>query len=89
MALAAEVPHIVHVDRECCPVTERRRDSPDEDDRTDTSQSCVERFGHGEVADNDFDVRWQRRRRLGAMREGPDRHRRVYGRSTTRRPTGS
>jgi hypothetical protein len=39
---------------------------------------CFERFGHGEVAGNDFDVRWQRRRRLGAMREGADRHARVY-----------
>ncbi len=50
---------------------------PDEEDGTDTSQSCVERLGHGEVAGDDFDVRWQRRRRLGAMREGADRHARV------------
>ena len=49
-----------------------------EEDGTDTSQYCVERSGHGEVAGDDFDVRWQRRRRLGAMREGADRHARVY-----------
>src|ERR1700716_1441701 len=44
----------------------------------DPSQSCVERFRHGEVAGDDFDVRRQRRRRLGAMGEGADRHARVY-----------
>jgi hypothetical protein len=42
------------------------------------TQSCVERFRHGEVAGDDFDVRRQRRRRLGAMREGADGHARVY-----------
>jgi hypothetical protein len=46
--------------------------------RTDTLQSYVERFGHSEVARDDFDIRRQRRRRLGAMREGADRHARVY-----------
>jgi len=51
---------------------------PDEEDGTGTSQSRVERFGHGEVAGDDFDVRWQRRRRLGATREGADRHARVH-----------
>jgi len=56
----------------------RRRGGPDEEDGTGTSQSGVERFGHGEVAGDDFDVRWQRRRRLGAAREGADRHARVY-----------
>ena len=56
----------------------RSRGGPDEEDGTDTPQRCVERFGHGEVAGDDFDVRWQRRRRLGAMREGTDRHARVY-----------
>jgi hypothetical protein len=56
----------------------RRRGGPGEEDGTDTAQSCVERLGHGEVAGDDFDVRWQRRRGLGAMREGADRHARVY-----------
>ena len=56
----------------------RRRGGPNEEDGTDTSQCCVERSGLGEVAGDDFDVRWQRRRRLGAMREGANRHARVY-----------
>ena len=56
----------------------RRRGGPDEEDRTDTTQSCVERLGHGEVAGDDLDARRQRRRRLGAMREGADRHARVH-----------
>jgi hypothetical protein len=55
----------------------RRRGGPDEEDGTDTAQSRVERFRHGEVAENDFDVPRQHRRRLGAMREGADRHARV------------
>ena len=56
----------------------RRRDGPDQEDGTDTPQRGVERPGHGEVAGDDLDVRWQRRRRLRAMREGADRHARVY-----------
>jgi len=52
----------------------RRRGGPDEEDGTDTSQSCVERSRHGEIAGDDFDVRGQCRRGLGAMREGTDRH---------------
>ena len=54
----------------------RRRGGPDEEDGTGTSQSCVERSGRGQVAGDDFNVRWQVRR--GAMREGTDRHARVY-----------
>lgn len=40
------------------------------------AKSCAWRFGHGEVDGDDLDVRWQRR--LGALREGADRHARVY-----------
>lgn len=51
-----------------------RRGGPDEEDRTRATQCRVERLGHGEVACEDLDLRRQRHRRLGAMREGADRH---------------
>ena len=56
----------------------RRRGGPDEEDGANTSQSCVERLGHREVAGDDFDVCPQCLRRLGVMREGADRNSRVY-----------
>jgi hypothetical protein len=55
----------------------RRRGGPDEEDGADTAQSFVERLWHGEVAGDDFDVRWQRGRRFGATDERADRHARV------------
>jgi hypothetical protein len=54
-----------------------RRSGPDKEDRTDSMQRGVERFGHGEIAADDLDVRRQRRRRLGAVHQGADRHARV------------
>ena len=53
------------------------RSGPDEEDRTDTSQCCVERFGNGEVAGDDLDVRRKRGHTFGVMREGADRDVRV------------
>ena len=64
----------------------RRRDGPDEEDGTDAAQCCVERFGRGEVTGDDLDLRRQRRRRLGAMREGADRHARVHEQVDHRAP---
>jgi hypothetical protein len=54
----------------------RGRGGPDEEDGTRAAQCRVERFGHGEVAGDDFHVLRQRRR-FGAAGERADRHARV------------
>jgi len=55
-----------------------RRCAPDQEDGTDASQRGVERFGHGEIADHDLDLRRQPRCGVGPARECPDRHTRTY-----------